>query len=56
MVGVFFTCYFLFSKFFPVIAIAEIKHILKKSGENYKEKMDKVEAESVDHFAHEHAH
>ena len=28
--GLFFTCYFLFSKFFPVIAIAEIKHILKK--------------------------
>ena len=30
--GLFFTCYFLFSKFFPVIAIAEIKHILKKAG------------------------
>ena len=29
--GLFFTCYFLFSKFFPVIAVAEIKHILKKS-------------------------
>ena len=37
--GLFFTCYFLFSKFFPVIAMAEIKHILKKSGDNYKEKM-----------------
>jgi molybdopterin-containing oxidoreductase family membrane subunit len=54
--GLFFTCYFLFSKFFPVIAIAEIKHILKKSGENYKEKMDVAEAETVEGFAHEHVH
>jgi molybdopterin-containing oxidoreductase family membrane subunit len=54
--GLFFTCYFLFSKFFPVIAIAEIKHILKKSGENYKEKMDVAETESVEEFAHEYAH
>ena len=44
--GLFFTCYFLFSKFFPVIAIAEIKHILKKNGENYKERMDVVEKEN----------
>ncbi len=54
--GLFFTCYFLFSKFFPVIAIAEIKHILKKSGENYKAKMDVVEKEPVEEFAHEQAH
>jgi molybdopterin-containing oxidoreductase family membrane subunit len=54
--GLFFTCYFLFSKFFPVIAIAEIKHILKKSGRNYKEKMDTVEKESVEVFAHDQAH
>jgi len=54
--GLFFTCYFLFSKFFPVIAIAEIKHILKKNGENYKEKMDVVEKETVEEFAHEQAH
>jgi molybdopterin-containing oxidoreductase family membrane subunit len=54
--GLFFTCFFLFAKFFPVIAIAEIKHILKKSGENYKEKMDVVEEESVEEFVHEHAH
>ena len=32
------------SKFFPVIAVAEIKHILKRSGESYKEKMDELEA------------
>jgi Ni/Fe-hydrogenase subunit HybB-like protein len=54
--GLFFTCYFLFSKFFPVIAIAEIKHILKKSGENYKEKMGPEETESVETFAHEYEH
>jgi len=54
--GLFFTCYFLFSKFFPVIAIAEIKHILKKSGEVYKEKMDGIENESLEAFAAEHTH
>ena len=46
--GLFFTCYFLFSKFFPVIAVAEIKHILKKSGETYKKKMDDTERKSAD--------
>lgn len=33
--GLFFTCFFLFIKFFPVIAIAEIKSVLKTSGEKY---------------------
>jgi quinol:cytochrome c oxidoreductase quinone-binding subunit 1 len=28
--GLFFTCYFLFAKWFPVIAVAEIKHIPRK--------------------------
>src|SRR5258706_15966588 len=54
--GLFFTCYFLFSKFFPVIALAEIKHILKRSGGNYKEKMDEVKHESMDEFAEHHGH
>jgi molybdopterin-containing oxidoreductase family membrane subunit len=54
--GLFFTCYFLFSKFFPVIAIAEIKHILKKNGENYKVKMDVIESEKVEKFAHDQEH
>jgi molybdopterin-containing oxidoreductase family membrane subunit len=54
--GLFFTCFFLFSKFFPVIAIAEIKHILKRSGDNYKEKMGEAEHESAEEFAHEMAH
>ena len=51
--GLFFTCFFLFAKFFPVIAIAEIKHILKRSGENYKEKMDVVEKQDTEVFYHE---
>ena len=54
--GLFFTCYFLFSKFFPVIAIAEIKHILKKAGTEYKEGMAAEEKLSVEEFAHEYAH
>jgi molybdopterin-containing oxidoreductase family membrane subunit len=54
--GLFFTCYFLFSKFFPVIAVAEIKHILKKSGAIYKDKMGAIEQESVEEFATEYAH
>jgi molybdopterin-containing oxidoreductase family membrane subunit len=54
--GLFFTCYFLFSKFFPVIALAEIKHILKRSGENYKEKMDELEEESTEEFGEKHGH
>ena len=48
--GLFFTCYFLFSKYFPVIAIAEIKHVLKTSGESYKAKMAELENLSVDEF------
>src|ERR1041384_1719516 len=54
--GLFFTCYFLFSKFFPVIALAEIKHILKKNGENFKEKMTGIENETVVEFAEKHGH
>jgi len=54
--GLFFTCYFLFSKYFPVIAIAEIKHVLKTSGESFKDKMEPLEKEEVEKFAHEMAH
>ncbi|TAL51685.1 MAG: hydrogenase [Chitinophagaceae bacterium] len=54
--GLFFTCYFLFSKFFPVIALAEIKHILKRSGDNYKSKMDNLEQQKPEDFAVEHSH
>jgi Ni/Fe-hydrogenase subunit HybB-like protein len=51
--GLFFTCFFLFAKFFPVIAIAEIKHILKRSGDNYKTGMDVVEHQKTEEFYHE---
>jgi len=51
--GLFFTCFFLFAKFFPVIAIAEIKHILKRSGDNYKTGMDVVEHQNTEEFYHE---
>lgn len=48
--GLFFTLYFLFAKFFPVIAVAEIKHILKTSGENYKAKMTDMERKDAEKF------
>jgi hypothetical protein len=51
--GLFFTCFFLFAKFFPVIAVAEIKHILKKSGENYKGRMDETERKDASVFYEE---
>ncbi len=54
--GLFFTCYFLFAKFFPVIALAEIKHILKRSGESFKENMGALDAQTADAFMHDHAH
>lgn len=54
--GLFFTCFFAFAKYFPVIAIAEIKHILKKNGESYKDNMGEEEKATVEHFTHEHAH
>jgi len=54
--GLFFTCYFLFSKFFPVIALAEIKHILKKNGENFKGRMTELEKETTAEFAEKHGH
>ena len=57
--GLFFTCYFLFAKYFPVIAVAEIKAILKTSGENYKKKMTETEKMDAEKFyieEVEHAH
>jgi len=57
--GLFFTCFFLFAKFFPVIALAEIKAILKTSGEGYKRKMtdtEKMDAEKFYIEEVEHAH
>jgi len=57
--GLFFTCFFLFAKYFPVIAVAEIKAILKTSGENYKVKMSDMEKADSEKFyidEVEHAH
>ncbi len=54
--GLFFTCYFLFVKYFPVIAIAEIKYVLKTTGENYKKDMGEMDKMGVEKFAHETAH
>jgi molybdopterin-containing oxidoreductase family membrane subunit len=54
--GLFFTCFFLFAKYFPTIAVAEIKYVLKTSGEHQKRDMDKVENQKVEEFVHEHAH
>jgi molybdopterin-containing oxidoreductase family membrane subunit len=58
--GLFFTCYFLFAKFFPVIAVAEIKAILKLSGESYKDKLSGMEEMTAEKFYAEeveaHAH
>src|SRR4249919_3648671 len=48
--GLFFTCFFLFAKYFPVIAVAEIKAILKTSGENYKVKMTDLEKADAEKF------
>ncbi|MCH8904152.1 MAG: polysulfide reductase NrfD [Bacteroidetes bacterium] len=40
--GLFFTCFLLFCKFLPVVAIAEVKHILKTSGDEARDKSEKM--------------
>jgi molybdopterin-containing oxidoreductase family membrane subunit len=50
--GLFFTCFFLFAKWFPVIAVAEIKHILKKSGDNWKQHQGELEEKKIEDFEH----
>ena len=55
--GLFFTCFFLFAKYMPVIAVAEIKYVLKTTGESYKEKMGHLEhvpASVFEHSGHGH--
>jgi Ni/Fe-hydrogenase subunit HybB-like protein len=51
--GLFFTCFFLFAKYFPVIAIAEIKYVLKTNGEGFKNEMSTLETKQVDEFIHD---
>jgi Ni/Fe-hydrogenase subunit HybB-like protein len=57
--GLFFTCFFLFAKYFPVIAVAEIKSVLKTTGDNYKMKMTDIDRQDAEKFyieEVEHAH
>ncbi len=44
-IGIFFTLYLLFARFFPVLALNEVKSILKTSGESYKK-------QAADHSHH----
>ena len=37
-IGLFFTLFLIFARVFPVIALAELKSILKKTGNQYKKK------------------
>lgn len=37
-IGIFGTLFLLFARFFPVLALNELKSILKSSGENFKKK------------------
>jgi molybdopterin-containing oxidoreductase family membrane subunit len=39
-IGLFFVFFLLFARFFPVLPIAELKTILKSSGESYKNAPD----------------
>jgi len=39
-IGLFFVFFLLFARFFPVLALNEIKSILKGSGQSYKESPD----------------
>jgi len=46
-IGFFFVLFLLYARTFPVIAQAEVKSILKSSGDNYKRAMDNPHAEKV---------
>ncbi len=41
--GLFFTCYLLFAKFFPVISIAEVKSVYKSTGEIPKKRSYQID-------------
>ena len=40
-IGIFSTLFLMFTRFFPVLALNELKTILKSSGESYKNQLDK---------------
>jgi len=48
--GLFMTLFLLFCKFFPVIAIAEVKSILKSQGDQYLAKTAREEGLELDHL------
>jgi hypothetical protein len=48
--GLFFTCFFLFAKYFPVIAVCRDQEYFKTSGENYKDKMTDIEKADSEKF------
>ncbi|MEY3419976.1 MAG: hypothetical protein RIR48_256 [Bacteroidota bacterium] len=47
--GLFFTCYLIFVRVAPVVAVAEVKHILKSGGDQYV-------GENATHKHHSHGH
>ncbi len=53
--GLFFTCYMIFTRVAPVVAIAEVKHVLKVAGDQYVGPNAKPQAHHHDD-EHEHAH
>jgi len=48
-IGIFFVFYLLFARFFPVLPIAELKTILKISGESYKNAPDTHHSDNNHH-------
>lgn len=53
--GLFFTAFFLFAKFLPVIAIAEVKSVLKTTGDQYIARIAAMEAAGEAELAHAHS-
>ncbi len=58
-IGLFFTCYMIFTRVAPVVAIAEIKHILKVGGDQYigekaTHKHDHQSDHTHSHSSHDH--
>jgi Ni/Fe-hydrogenase subunit HybB-like protein len=52
--GLFFTCFLLYARIFPVIAQSELKTILKSSGEKQKRELDLIKVEHE--IEHQHHH
>jgi molybdopterin-containing oxidoreductase family membrane subunit len=48
-IGIFFTLYLLFARYFPVVALNEMKSILKTSGEHYKQQGQHPAVEPIHH-------